>query len=321
MPQTTPQPWNVIGHQTVLEFLDRVLDRQCVSHAYLLVGPQSVGKMTVAWRFAARLLKTHPGTLKTHPDLVVVQRGLNKKTNRLREQITVEQIQEARKRFQQSALHGGYKVLIVQDAHLLSTTAANALLKTLEEPRGNACILLTVTDDTLLLPTITSRVQPLRLSLVAREMICAGLEERASSREEAHVLAGLSAGSPGVAISLAKDPQLRELIDQRNALTLACLDASVQKRILASRGVLPAYEEDHVKTRTELLQRVSALEMQTRDALLVQLQCSDLAAQQIQSNMEVKQLTGLLHALPVLRVQLQQHLNPKLALIQLMQCI
>ncbi|HBU27659.1 TPA: hypothetical protein DEB00_00905 [Candidatus Uhrbacteria bacterium] len=312
------QPWNVIGHRTVLAFLDRVIDRDCVSHAYVLTGPPSVGKMTIAWRFAARLLKTHPGQLKTHPDLVVVQRGLNKKTNKQREQITVEQIQEARARFSQSALHGGYKVLIVQGAHLLSATAANALLKTIEEPRGKACILLTTTDESLLLPTIRSRSQMLRLQLVSRDVISAGLMDRAATREEAYVLAGLVAGSPGVALSLLEDVPMRLVVDERYKATLACLDASVQKRILAARGILPPYEEDHVKTRTELLLRIDALETQTHDALLAQLGCRGLAAREIETTMDVKQLTGLLHGLPALRVQLQQHLNPKLALIQLM---
>lgn len=310
--------WNIIGHEPVLSYFDRVLEHDKVGHAYILSGPASVGKMTVAWRFAARLLSTHPGQLKTHPDLVVVQREINKKTKKLREQLSVEQIQDARARFQQTAMHGGYKVLIIEDAQQLSDAAANALLKTLEEPRGKACILLTTTDETKLLPTIRSRSQTLHLRPVPRETICDGIVDRVDSREEAHELAGLAAGSPGVAIALTDDAEMRGVIDERYAVTRACLDPSVPKRILAARNTLPTYDEDHVKTRTELLARIDALEVQARDALLGELNCADLGARDVFTDMDTKQLTGLLHELPTLRVQLQQHLNPKLALIQLM---
>lgn len=318
MPKTDTNAWNVIGHAPVLDYFDRVVEKDRIGHAYILSGPTSVGKMTIAWRFAARLLKTHPGQLKAHPDLVVVQREINKKTKKLREQLSVEQIQEARARFQQTAMHGGYKVLIIEGAQQLSDAAANALLKTLEEPRGKACILLTTTDETKLLPTIRSRSQTLHVRPVPREEICDGIVDRVGSREEAHELAGLAAGSPGVAIALTDDPEMRTMIDARYGVTQACLDASAAKRILAARNTLPAYDEDHVKTRTELLARLDALEVQARDALLAQMNCTDLAAREVPSDMSSKQLTGLLHELPTLRVQLEQHLNPKLALIQLM---
>lgn len=318
MKTSDPNTWNVIGHAPVLAFLDRVLEQDRVSHAYIFSGPVSVGKRTVAWRFAARLLKTHPGQLKAHPDLVMVQRERNKKTKKMRESISVGQIQDARARFQMTAMHGGFKVMIVEDAHLLSVAAANALLKTLEEPRGQACIILTTTDATLLLPTIRSRSQILRLQPVSREVICDGIMDRVDSRDEAHILAGLSAGSPGVAVSLAEDAQIRTLVDERYSTTRACLSASVPVRILAARATLPAYDEDHVKTRIELLARLNALEVQARDVLLQHVDCQDLAAQEVASDMSTKQLTGLLHGLPPLRVQLGQHLNPKLALIQLM---
>ena len=314
----TEQQWNIIGHDGVLGVLDRALAQDAVGHAYIFSGPTSVGKMSVAWRFAAQLLDAHPGQLKTHPDLVVVQRELNRKTKKMREQISVEQIQEARSRFQRTSMHGGYKVLIVEDAQRLSDAAANALLKTLEEPRGKACIILTTTDASRLLPTIRSRSQILRFSLVPREVICDGVVSRVATRDDAHVLAGLAAGAPGVAIALAEDPDFRSVVDERYAKAGDCLQSSTPARVLAARQLLPTYNEDHVLTRTELLARLDALEVQARDALMAQINCMDLAAQEVTTDMDAKQLTGVLRELHQLRVQLEQHLNPKLALIQFM---
>lgn len=311
------QSWELIGHAPVLAFLDRVLERDCVSESYIFGGPQSVGKATVARAFAARLLQTRPQQLGLHPDFIVLQRGISKTTKKQREQIGVEQIQAARAQFSKSALHGGYKVLLIEDAHLLSRSAANALLKTLEEPSGRACLLLTTTDRTRLLPTIRSRAQYIALHLVPREVICEALVDRVS-REDAHRFAGLAAGSPGVAIQLAEDTELREQILARHTAADACLDGGLHKRILAARELLPPYEEDHVKTRTELLRRLDALEGRARDALLTHVHCADLAVEARQTSMSHKQLTGLLRGLPQLRVQLQHHLNPKLALIQFM---
>lgn len=310
--------WNMVGHTAVCDYFDRLLSKGAVGHAYAFVGPRSVGKMSFAWRLAGRLLDTHPANLKAHPDLVVVQRELNPKTKKQREQISVAQIQEARARFQQSAMHGGAKVLIIEDAQYLSDAAANALLKTLEEPRGRAHILLTVTSETELLETIRSRVQQIRFSFVPREVLCDALVPRVGSREQAHVLAGLAAGSPGVALTLAENQEAQEQQQDREERASACLTPHASARVLAARGLLPAYDKDHVKTRTELLSRINVLEMQARDALLTQLSCTDLATREVTTDLPAPQLVRLLDQLPTLRTQLQQHLNPKLALIQSM---
>jgi DNA polymerase-3 subunit delta' len=139
-------------------------------HALLIQGPSGLGKSNFALQFAQLLLcKARQGhkvcghcqscllnAANTHPDLHVVESD---------KQIGVDQIREAIKKLVSSAHMSGAKVLIIYNAHTMTESSANALLKTLEEPTANTFLLLTTDKPERLLPTIKSRCEKLALPL------------------------------------------------------------------------------------------------------------------------------------------------------------
>ncbi len=290
---------SLIGHEVAIEVLRAMISAGRLPHALVLSGPGSVGKMAVAEAVARVVLDAD--ALATHPEVTVIACMPSPKTGKMREHISVEQVQQARARFLQTPMLGGKKVLIVAEAERLSTVAANALLKTLEEPRGSAHIILTTVDADLLLPTLRSRAQTLRLHPVARQTIVNGLVARGCEEKEADRLCESSQGLPGVAVRLWSDPEARQIMEERLALARDCVRPSVHERVLAAKRLIPTYNADHVKTRTELLARLRVLESVLRDELLSH-----------------GRGAPALHGLVQLRRDLSQHLNPKLALIRCM---
>jgi DNA polymerase-3 subunit delta' len=159
-------------------------------HAFLLTGPEGIGKATFAFR-AARFLLDQPvepansgffamepaSTLdvptqsrttalvanEAHPDLAVLRRRYDAKAKRFRSEISVEDTREALALFNKTAAFGGWRAVIVDCADDLNIASANALLKTLEEPPKKAVFFLIAHQPGRLLPTIRSRcqVQPL----------------------------------------------------------------------------------------------------------------------------------------------------------------
>jgi len=152
-------------------------------HAWLISGPRGVGKATLAWRIA-RFLLTTPVTADGRPDasappasldsdwnapvarrvlalseprLFLLRRPWDAKAERLRQEITVDEVRKLRSFFGLSVADGGRRVVIVDAADEMNVNAANALLKLLEEPPANTVILLVSHQPSRLLPTIRSR--------------------------------------------------------------------------------------------------------------------------------------------------------------------
>lgn len=199
-------------------------------HGWLLTGPRGVGKATLAWRIARFLLATpdpdaggmfasEPApSLDISPDhpvarriaaggegaLKSVTRTVDEKTKRLRKQIVVDDIRKLNGFFQMSAADGGRRVVIVDDADLMNTNAANALLKMLEEPPARAIILLISHRPSGLLPTIRSRCRTLRLGTLSPDQMAQALSQSGVDVEgDPAALAALSGGSVGGALGLS----------------------------------------------------------------------------------------------------------------------
>ena len=224
--------WNVVGHEGAVRFLQRSLERGKLSHAYLFVGPPQAGKRTLAVELARAI--NCEGTPKPcgtcrpcqliardrHPDVVTV-RGEGVKGA-----ILVDQVRELRREASLAPVEGRRRVYILCGLELANENAANALLKTLEEPPAHVTFLLTTTSEELLTPTIVSRCQVLFLGTLPREAIQQALEQRwALPAERASLLAGLSGGRIGRALALHQSEQLlarrREALDQLQVLLAA----------------------------------------------------------------------------------------------------
>jgi len=182
------------------------------AHAYLLHGPKGIGKRALAERLMALLLCQRPlaenacGTCKscmllaagTHPDNYVLEPEEADKA------IKVDQVRDLVSFVVQTAQLGGRKVVLIEPVESMNINAANALLKSLEEPSGNTVLLLVSHQPSRLLPTIKSRCVQQACPLPGREQSLAWLAEAlpALSQDERDELLTLAAGSPLAAVDL-----------------------------------------------------------------------------------------------------------------------
>ena len=215
-----------------MEFLQRAQKHERHSHAYLLVGPPQVGKRTLALEFARAISCT--GTPKPcgqcrscvlasrghHPDIMTV-RGEGAGGA-----ILVDQIRAIRREASLSPMEGRHRIYVICNVHLANENAANALLKTLEEPPRHVLFLLTATAEELVPPTILSRCQVVRLQPLARQEVEDALIQRwAAPPEQATLLARLSGGRLGKALSMLQSKQPLErraaVLDQLQELSVA----------------------------------------------------------------------------------------------------
>ncbi len=219
-------------------------------HAWLLTGPEGVGKATFAYRAARRLLGApaypangllgadpeHPVarqvSARSHPDLLVLEReGPDGKTRKV---IPVDDARRLAEFFSKSPASAPHRVAIVDAADDLNVNAANAILKTLEEPPPRGVLLMVSHSPGRLLPTIRSRCRRLAFHPLGVEATADFVSARADvNPEEALRLAHMADGAPGHALSLAAsgalamDDAARELlselprIDETRALSLS----------------------------------------------------------------------------------------------------
>ncbi len=193
---------SIIGHASIVEQFDRAILEDRVGHAYCFVGPEHVGKMTVAMYLATRLLGITEKQRATSADITMVERLFDEKTEKTKKDISIDQIKELSQFLSRSALRsGGHKVAVIQEAERMSTSAQNALLKTLEEPTPKTHIFLVTTNDSFLLPTIRSRCHVIRFGSVDMQLIEAHMKQLGAEGKDASTLARLSRGLPGLAIS------------------------------------------------------------------------------------------------------------------------
>jgi DNA polymerase-3 subunit delta' len=219
------------GHGDVRQALQRAWQRGRLTQAYLFHGPEGVGKYLFARKLAQCLLcrAPHTGELDAcgecagcrpflagaHPDFHVVERDAGK-----RELSVAKLIGDRDERGKAGLCHelslrplpGGRKIGVINDADSMNDEAANALLKTLEEPPDGAVLILIAANVDSLLPTIRSRCQPVRFGPLSEADLVALIEQQGlvTNPQEARELAVLAEGSLAVARQLAS-PELRHL--------------------------------------------------------------------------------------------------------------
>jgi DNA polymerase III subunit delta' len=213
----------LFGHDAALAEFGDALQSGRLHHAWLLVGPEGVGKATLAYRLAREVLARgeegapqapisadHPVFRKVaglgHPNLLLIRRSWNDKTKRYSQYIGVDEVRRLRNFLGHSAGETGWRVVIVDRADDLNQNAANALLKALEEPPPRTLFLLVATAEGRIPVTIRSRCRTLRVTALGHEEL-EGAVRAAIERDEHEV----DAETLSVALELSQGSVRRAL--------------------------------------------------------------------------------------------------------------
>ena len=242
--------WNMLGHEWAVIMLRRHIRNGTTRHAYLFTGPPCVGRRTLALRFAQAMNCTNPPETGTpcqscrdctqiarmqHPDLFTLRSETGGGA------LKVEQIRELQRSLALAAYQSRYRIALLLNFEEATESAANALLKTLEEAPAHIILLLTADDPSRLLPTITSRCEifrlhPMTVSDMEKHLLTQGIKQ-----PHASLCSHISGGRPGYACRLLNDPALLE--SRREQL------ADLQNLVGASRIEKFAYAENLAKDR------------------------------------------------------------------------
>jgi len=204
----------IFGHQKNIRIFSQYLKEKRFPHAVLFSGPERIGKRKMALEIAKYLEGNHPESFvefsqkecscricgcierDQFPDILEIKEEQG--------QISIQKIREIRKKLSLSSPYP-FKIVIINKAHTLSEEATGALLKTLEEPRGNTIFFLLTSMFNILPQTILSRVEIFRFSLLSKEEIKDFLKNFSLSEPEKEKIAEFSLGRPGVAKEMAID--------------------------------------------------------------------------------------------------------------------
>lgn len=203
---------SIRGHQRVRDLLRAAVVNDRLPHALLFAGADGVGKRSLALALTAWLLCTEDGddacgqcascrqvTAGSHPDFQLIVVPASKK------EIGVDRSREVKRFMQLRPLRGTLKVAVVDDAHMLTVAAQNALLKTLEEPPAHSLLILVADNPDALLPTVRSRCQRVQFAPLPTDTVVDILtHDHGMSPATARQLAALAEGSPGRALALSR---------------------------------------------------------------------------------------------------------------------
>lgn len=260
----------MIGHDWAVNLLAEHVAQGRERHAYLITGPRGVGRRTLALRFAQSLncqTPTAPGQpcrtcsncrrieQMQHPDLSIVQ------AEREGAVLKIDQVRELQHTLSLTPFEARYRVALILRFEEAHASAANAMLKTLEEPPPRVVVILTAESSESLLPTIVSRCEVLRLRSLAIEETAQGLQvHRAVPLDLARQLAHISDGRPGYAIRLFEQPKLMEMRS-------SCLEELVHL-LSASRRDRFAFAKDASEDKESLREMLQVWLTFWRDVLI-----------------------------------------------------
>ncbi|MFA4831352.1 MAG: AAA family ATPase [Patescibacteria group bacterium] len=307
----------IIGHQKILNYFDKVIAAGNLSHAYCFVGPAQVGKCTVAKMLSARLLRVEPDRLNTQADFVEIKQGIDEKTGKTKKDISIEQLRDCQSFFSEYSFLGGYKIVIIDPADKMSLAAANALLKTLEEPRQKTLIFLLTVDEKKLPQTIYSRCQMVYFSPVPNNEIIQALD--GIGRDRIEEIASLSRGLPGQAIVWAEDKEIYESYKKEAARFESLSGTPFYDKIKKVEDLF-GDKKDHIAAREKLKEAIGIWQLFLRDIFFASIGAGEYS---IQESKKVKGLNkdlflNLNSLIENAQRQLRQNVHPRLLVEQIL---
>jgi len=237
--------WQTIGQPEALALFQHSLKTGSLAHAYLMVGAPHIGKMTLALDLAravncqgqeppcGQCQSCKRITEGKHADVRTISLNSNRDAGdmKARAEISIDDIRELQHDASLPPFEGKYKVFIIDGAEYLSTEAANCLLKTIEEPPPQVIILLLTTEESRLLPTVVSRCQRLELKpLPIKEIEKMLVKSHGFEADKAGLLARLSHGCLGWALSISVDDSYLEQRNQRLTEMISLLSSGWEER-------------------------------------------------------------------------------------------
>jgi len=212
--------WNLLGHETAIQFLQIHSQPEKICHAYLITGAEGVGRETLALAFVKALNCANPPSkgdfcgecqpcrqidAQAFPDLAILRIAEGAR------ELKIEQVRAMQQSLALAPYQSNYRVVLIPDFQRATMGASNALLKSLEEPPSRAIIILTADARESLLETIASRcevvrLRPMRIDDLAKEL----QTKHGLSEGESRKLAQLAGGRVGTAMHYLRDEELLE---------------------------------------------------------------------------------------------------------------
>lgn len=320
--RTTEYVWPSIGNDKAIEFLNRSILSDKIAQTYVFIGPEELGKSTIALAFARNLQGDYDGF---NSDLYVLNPEPGKKG------IGIEQVRDFIKMLNLSSFMNSYKIGLIKEADLLSEEAKSALLKTLEEPKDKVIIIMLVNTEESLPATILSRSQKLYFYPVPAATIYDYLiANYGANRSLAKDLASLALGRPLKAIRYLENPEIykKYLEEAENFLSLFNLDLNARLKVLDSIFTDKTYSKQATEEALNVLLMAEGL---LRDLLLLVLEQKDrvqhlvilsaleksLASLPGEADEKIKGILNRLKFIAQAKEYLGANVNPRLVLEQL----
>jgi len=291
----------VLGQDHVTNILRRALEQGKIAHAYLLTGPRGVGKTSVARILAHEINQLPYNEENSHLDIIEIDAASNN---------GVDDIRALREKAQVAPVSAPKKIYIIDEVHMLSKPAFNALLKTLEEPPAHVVFILATTDADKLPATILSRVQqfffhPISVDVMARQLTAIAEKEGfAIETDAARLIAERSRGGFRDGISM---------LDQLSALAsadkpLSASDVAQYLGLSATEtleNLLALYQQ---RDAPEALSLLGELEQAGTDPVVLSHQLLSLLRVRLHQRPELIQLVKQL-------IEVDRHPHPDLKLL------
>ncbi|MBU4331550.1 DNA polymerase III subunit [Patescibacteria group bacterium] len=320
--------WSIIGHKRILNFLEKSIKFQNLSHAYLFYGTGGLGKHSLATKFIQILQCENDKKLPCgqcsmcqqvqkgiHPDVYFLKKEEDKKN------ISIEQVRVLQRKLSMRSFAGSFKIALINEAEVLSREAWDSLLKTLEEPTPRTIIILITNSINVLPKTILSRSQLLRFLPAPSSQIIDYLTHNLGIEPgQAEMLAQISLGKPGLAINFLQNPGLLENYQKSINDFLGILNSDMNQRMTSIDRLIPG--DYKFLNKIELLQNTLFVwKLVVRDLLLLKTSPASITnvnlgdkLKDISTNYSSTKLKNILKNILKTQELLGLNVSPKLAL-------